>query len=1712
MNEERNLDEYEFPVHTPKINYEQIQRTFRSSKIIKESQITCNHQDYIISIRMMALGEVQVFLYEKQEMLQRYIIQIDGGMICQNGCQIFNINNQIHLLLILQDGQIILRNLAHDQSQNMIDLKMDLIMISKSSQVKDNIHFAALKEGNELLDISINTNELQAKPLKLQSSWLDYFRQNKGFDFFQEIWQGLHILVCNDQLQIVQINYNTIDQYRHRVNLTDVQRKIQEIEYIPFSPFINYKKRQIYASIIIKTYSTLDLYELTLSCDNIIQGIQAQELKKAEIKGSHLDLRRSYQLFENSLYASQYIIEVRYINIFGQQNFVKQVFNEIVEEENQLISVIGDEISKVLYLSNISILCESFHTLQAQYCNINQKAFYQLKRAKEEQYSTDYVVLFQQFRCQFPDYGLENFLVAMKLIFGKPFIIAESLSKYQSPQLLQLLDDVIQDNIDVLIYMQKQLKEFDNKGIISKQLYEKLQQLNNFILSSEPPQIAIKSRRNTRNDQILRLIQIASRNLLQDIHNYYFYCLLGLYILQDQHLEDYSDYQQAYFLLLSACKIQQMKPIRNHLIQILSEYDLSQENTYQYPDINQGVNISIGYVLNYRSPDIIDILVNADHFHQNAYQVVKIYPLMDQKIKLELLITALVRQGDIFESQQELLILIIRYEFLYREEETRQFMKSLISKYCNQDLINAVLIKFDKGDQLVISLLRHAQKFKSYQSLYKVLQQVDFKNDDKVTIELLTPVFWNEQVLKGLNKIKLDYSLMIQIKRLMQLDLQQANLSSKEAVQERFILIKNQAQFLKSQGFHKQSAQLLMTFYEFLDQQEKQWYVLQYQIDVLDITLNTLYLLNHQDKCVLIYKDTSNIEFFKRKLKKKEQKLNNKLIISHQQQLKDTWNKINKQQNDMMKPRNQDDQIEIEFIKNKLTLEEYIQLERANKLPDEFRFQHEFYKNDKLKRASFLQKQLEYNRSKNHLDQKSKQQIKDLKNINRIQEDQQQKTSKKVQNYKVYQFQQLNDLLLIKQIQYFLSIKGFQYTEDFHTMALQIIEIVQHLENNYQVSSQQQLINSIMFYVPLMTFVSSYKINSYFTICLGICKTFKILEQLLNQVVKDNLTCELASIIVRFLSQNQLDKLLVYYFAQTYTEYAIQELVYLEDYSVTEKLSIILLNKYTKAKLQGKPFTLKPETVESITQIEGSPQLSEALKLINKITQIKQEKNSLFKQLQLAGITYEQYQYIRQKSNQTPQQIEQIRQMLLQKLAETKENKKQYELNNKQQQVQGNVQNLELFFTDLNYKPQPRPKRRIRNFKDYGNLGAQQFQKKQDAPSQDSYSFNEQQQFKLTTKKQNNKQQNQKIPDDQDNQGNYFQPQQDFIISPKYTNAFNEKGQQNPLKAGLSSDMIVEDDNQDIQPKFTIKVSDASKLNIAIEDPYNLGPFVKRDQLFKKSKGLQDSKKKADRQEQSQISISQIKEISDFQQIPQDKLNLEVEIREKNNQIYYQDRKIKKRQIDVLEQVRQDQEEQELYNKYFQPKQPEPEKRLLLQDAFSQPQNVLGQQSIMQQSLISYQQLNQSAPIQQNVQATSQNLLFSQQNQFSLQPALTTSVHVQQNALQNLNLMFPGLNKPNQEQPNVQQNPQQNNMLLRENFVISTESQILQPPQQEQQQNQSFQQDQPMLFSNDSRLQQSQQKPAQSILYQSNYNIILGLKKERKSVPLVYEEKPEGQK
>ena len=42
----------------------------------------------------------------------------------------------------------------------MIDLKMELIIISKSSQVKDNIHFAALKEGNELLDISINTNEL----------------------------------------------------------------------------------------------------------------------------------------------------------------------------------------------------------------------------------------------------------------------------------------------------------------------------------------------------------------------------------------------------------------------------------------------------------------------------------------------------------------------------------------------------------------------------------------------------------------------------------------------------------------------------------------------------------------------------------------------------------------------------------------------------------------------------------------------------------------------------------------------------------------------------------------------------------------------------------------------------------------------------------------------------------------------------------------------------------------------------------------------------------------------------------------------------------------------------------------------------------------------------------------------------------------------------------------------------------------------------------------------------------------------------------------------------------------------------------------------------------------------------------------------------------------------------------------------------------------
>ena len=33
-------------------------------------------------------------------------------------------------------------------------------MISKSSRVKENIHFAALKDGNELLDISITANEL----------------------------------------------------------------------------------------------------------------------------------------------------------------------------------------------------------------------------------------------------------------------------------------------------------------------------------------------------------------------------------------------------------------------------------------------------------------------------------------------------------------------------------------------------------------------------------------------------------------------------------------------------------------------------------------------------------------------------------------------------------------------------------------------------------------------------------------------------------------------------------------------------------------------------------------------------------------------------------------------------------------------------------------------------------------------------------------------------------------------------------------------------------------------------------------------------------------------------------------------------------------------------------------------------------------------------------------------------------------------------------------------------------------------------------------------------------------------------------------------------------------------------------------------------------------------------------------------------------------
>ena len=58
--------------------------------------------------------------------------------------------------------------------------------------------------------------------------------------------------------------------------------------------------------------------------------------------------------------------------------------------------------------------------------------------------------------------------------------------------------------------------------------------------------------------------------------------------------------------------------------------------------------------------------------------------------------------------------------------------------------------------------------------------------------------------------------------------------------------------------------------------------------DVLDITLNTLHLLNHQDKYVLIFQDISNIEFFKNKqekkvniFSKKEKKFNNKLMASY---------------------------------------------------------------------------------------------------------------------------------------------------------------------------------------------------------------------------------------------------------------------------------------------------------------------------------------------------------------------------------------------------------------------------------------------------------------------------------------------------------------------------------------------------------------------------------------------------------------------------------------------------------------------------------------------------------------------------------------------------------------------------------------------------------------------------------------------------------------
>ena len=70
------------------------------------------------------------------------------------------------------------------------------------------------------------------------------------------------------------------------------------------------------------------------------------------------------------------------------------------------------------------------------------------------------------------------------------------------------------------------------------------------------------------------------------------------------------------------------------------------------------------------------------------------------------------------------------------------------------------------------------------------------------------------------------------------------------------------------------------------------------------------------------------------------------------------------------------------------------------------------------------------------------------------------------------------------------------------------------------------------------------------------------------------------------------------------------------------------------------------------------------------------------------------------------------------------------------------------------------------------------------------------------------------------------------MIYPKYTNALRNPSQSNPLKEAFNEGMILE--GQDSEPKFTIKVKDANKLNIPIEDPYNLGPFIMKDSVFRK--------------------------------------------------------------------------------------------------------------------------------------------------------------------------------------------------------------------------------------------------------------------------------------